>query len=113
MLSFVHAEDFSAAVKDTQNLLENPARRPQDNAAVQKVKQLGDPRGQSEEIFKLSSQVFEKMAKDLQGDPAAMQKFLDEASRNPAAFAEQFSPEQKQRLKEIGDQLATPSTLKP
>ena len=96
-------QNAQEAVLDTQSMLTNPALRnkaakdlntPEALNAIKNAENLGAASGQSEAIFKISSDVFAKMLKDSGGDQAKLQQMMSEAQRNPAQFYDTWTPEQ-------------------
>src|SRR5690348_7596925 len=110
------AEDLdpgtAKALQQTQELLKDPAARAQaaqgdaQAAAVEKqVEQLGGTPQNTQAIYDLAADVLGNVAKDAQGDPDKMMQLLEKASKNPEAFGNQFTPEQKQKLRELSQKL--------
>lgn len=54
-----------------------------------------------ENAYKLVSEILEKLAAESGGDPAVMKKRLEEAAKNPAAFASSWTSAQQEQLKNI------------
>lgn len=114
-----HAQNLDAAsgqaLKQTQSLLQNPSKREEfsKNSAKAKAaeayvnKITGGNTKTSQEIYSLASDVFANVVKGSHGDPAKMQKELEKFSRNPAAFAATWTPEQREKLRELSKQLPT------
>jgi len=109
-------EDLTEAKQKTQEFLKDKQKREEfanqdKNAkkAVDNVKALTNGNEQTEQkIYELSSEIFNNL-----GDsPEAMMKVIDKAQRNPAEFAEKFSPEQKKKLKEIAAEIEKSNALK-
>jgi hypothetical protein len=65
----------------------------------------GGNEGDSAAVYKLAADIFATMAKDSNGDPAAMQKALTEAMKNPQAFADKLSPEERQKLQSVSKSI--------
>jgi hypothetical protein len=117
MIFFAYANDEKEldaqidALKQTQNLLKDSKARgdalvtPEARATDKAVQNLGNKSGQTDSIYSLSGEVFEKLLKENNGDTEKVQKLLQEGMRNPAQFAEKFSPEQKAKLKQISDSV--------
>ena len=76
---------------------------------------MGGNSADSAEVYKLSSDIFDKLAQDSGGDPAAMQKILADAMKNPSAFAQKLSPEQRAKLGELAGkaEAVKPSASRP
>lgn len=100
------------ALQKTQELLKDPAARRQ---AIK-----GDPKGQSadkmvdqisgggtakEDVYGLASDVFAELVKETGGDAKKMEDLLAQFARNPAAFTERWTPEQRARLKALAEKL--------
>ena len=82
---------------------ENAAKESKEAAAVRKhVKELSGNSSNEQDLYKLAAEVLGNM-KD--NSPEEMQRILQEAQKNPAAFAESWTPEQKKRLKEISERI--------
>lgn len=61
----------------------------------------------AQDIYSLSAELMENVVKESGGDPEKMQKLIEEAKKNPSAFAARFSPEQKAKLKAIAEKIPT------
>lgn len=60
----------------------------------------------TDEIYQLSAKVFEKMVKKYNGDAKKMAEVLEEAQRNPSAFANsEFTAEELAALKALAQKL--------
>lgn len=84
--------------------------------ADQNMKALfGNNAADTSEAYQLSSQIFETLTKQTNGDPQAMQKILTEAMKNPAGFAQMLTPEQKAQLSGLAKKAegVKPSASKP
>ena len=114
--SFALADNLSAnneeALRKTQALLNDPALRA--NAAMenqktkdasQYVRDLTVKSGTEQEVYALSAQVMDNLVKQTGGDPEKMFKLLEEAGRNPSAFAANWTPEQKAKLHELANRI--------
>jgi hypothetical protein len=112
----VHAqEDLDAhqqkGLQDTTNLLKSKSERDAFIRKSKNAKEADDKAGAiagssegKEEIYDMSSQIFEKITQESKGDPAKMQQLLEDAQKNPEAFYNKyFTSEQKARLKKIAD----------
>ncbi len=96
------------ALQETQKYLKDSTQRqqkinedPRAKEVDQKIKALAGSDEAAQEIYGLSSDIMGLLMQETGGDPVKMQKLLEEASKNPAAFAKRFSPEQQKKLKEI------------
>lgn len=92
---------------ERQEIIKND---PKAKEADQVVKETGGPH--SEEVYKLAAEVMQTLAVEAKGDPDKMEELLEKARRDPASFADKFSPTQKARLKilaeKIGKSKSTP-----
>ena len=106
------------ALQKTQQLLTNMSQRQEaivkdpkakapDSMAEQAV---GFSGGAKEDVYQLASEVFADLVKQTNGDGKKMQEIISEFKRNPAGFAEKWTPEQKARLKTIADQIGPKDT---
>jgi hypothetical protein len=108
------------ALRQTQELLENPALRQnylKENAEAskvdQKVRQLGASKENTEEIYKISSDIAATLVKKTGGDSAKLQQLLQEALKNPEAFAGELTPEQIRRIKKVSEKIDAQNVKKP
>lgn len=93
------------ALEQTQQLLKdkdlrNKAIEGSDSAKAADSyvkKSSSDPDG----VYSLSAEIMADLVKQTDGDPAKLQKLIDEARRNPSAFGENLSTEQKEKLKKL------------
>src|SRR5262249_41671326 len=109
-------EDDQKALQQTQELLVDPSKRSealttQDaKKADEHTKSVGG--AHSEEIYGLASKVFEKLVQKYNGDADKLREVIEKAKRDPSGFANsEFSPEELEALKTIGQKLgpAAPS----
>ncbi|MDZ4661033.1 MAG: hypothetical protein SGJ18_05380 [Pseudomonadota bacterium] len=66
---------------------------------------LGFNAQQKKEVYGLSAQIFEQIVKETKGDPVKMQKLLEDAMKDPEAFAKKWTPEQKAKLKGLSAEV--------
>jgi len=69
------------------------------------VKALGGNQENSDAIYGLAADVMGTLSQQAGGDPDKMDAILQKAMENPAGFAESFTPEQKQKLRELGSKI--------
>jgi hypothetical protein len=113
----VRAEELDKASKEalqqTQQLLKNPEQRRQavkGDAKAQKADQYvnsltGGNEAVSDEMYQFAAEIMGTLTKDTGGDPQKMQERLKEFMANPEAFANQLTPEQQKRLKELAQKM--------
>lgn len=99
-------EQTKAMLQDQKKIEAFAATNKDAAQAHQNVKTLlGNNPADTADLYKMSADIFDKMAKDAGGDPAVMQQMLQEALKNPAAFANQLSPEQKAKISELAGKV--------
>lgn len=113
-LTLVAVAAFSAfaesdPAKETQELLRNARERqkliqqdPKSREADDQVKALAGTPENTEAIYGLAADVMGTLSKQAEGDPNKMDEILQRAMENPEGFANSFTPEQKQQLRELG-----------
>jgi hypothetical protein len=97
------------ALRATLEVMTSPSQRGeviQSDAKALKANEsvtslMGSPEN-SEKLYRLASQIMESLAVKTGGDPDKMMQILDQAQRDPAAFAESFTEEQKASLRQLG-----------
>jgi hypothetical protein len=81
----------------------NAAKESGEAAAVEShVKQISGGAANEQEMYNLAAEVLGNM-KDMK--PEDMQKMLEQAKKNPEAFMNSWTPEQKQKLKELSERI--------
>jgi len=108
------------ALQNTQDMLRDQQGRAAEiqrseraRQVDQGVRNLAGSQQNTDDIYGLAADVFANITKEAGGDPEKMQKLLNEAQKNPAAFAEKWTPEQKAKLKDIGTKIPTPGSGSP
>jgi hypothetical protein len=105
------------AIEEVQKMMESPefqknaAKDNKEAAAVaDHVKTIsGNPQNE-QDIYKLAAEVLGNM-KGM--TPEQMTRLLEQASKDPAAFAKTWSPEQLAKLKELSGRLPAAQNKKP
>lgn len=102
----------TTALVDTQNMLTDPAARaqgvklhPMGTDVDNQVKQLGGSSENTDDIYGLAADVFGELMKEAGGDPLKAQELVQEATKNPAAWASKWTPEQQAKLKALSGRL--------
>jgi uncharacterized membrane protein YgaE (UPF0421/DUF939 family) len=104
-------DNADEAVKKTQNMMKSRSEReklidtPEAKKTSNDVKDLAGNAANEDAIYALAADVLEKIKVQSKGDPIKMQELLQEAQRNPAAFANQWSDSDKQKLKSLSEQI--------
>lgn len=115
------------ALSETQKVMQHPRAReeflkssPQARDVDVRINMMGGiDESKKQEMYDISSQITAKVAEMAGGDPAKMQKILEEAKRDPAAFYQKFfTDEQRARVKELAksvekNQKSTPTHVAP
>jgi hypothetical protein len=109
-------EHDQKALKETQELLTDKANRQESlknnakgtdaDAGVRSL--LGGDAAMTEEVYALAADVFANVVKDAGGDVTKMQEMMAKFHRNPAAFADSWTPEQKAKLRKLAEKLGKP-----
>ena len=105
----------TAALSQTQSLLNNPNQRQQNinknggdaKKADDFVKQLTGSAPVSNDIYALAAEVFGAVVQNCHGDPVKMAAALQEFQKNPEAFAASWTPEQKKKLHDLSLRVPT------
>ena len=109
-----HALDPASqkALAETQALLLDPAQRAKigkesnEAESVQRqVRAMAGSDQDAEAIYGLASEVFADMARKSGGDPLKMMEMIEGAKANPAAFGADFTPAQREKLKELSRRM--------
>lgn len=113
------ANSTNEALQKTLKTLKSPTERA---AAIQNdpnakktdahVTEITGTEENKEALYDLSAQIMETITQRAKGDPDKMVELLEEAQRNPAAFAESFTPAQKKALKELSKKLEKSGAIK-
>ena len=111
----------TAALAKTQALLQTPAEREKvvnETGAAQtvdaEVKAMAGNPANTENIYKLSSDIFADLVKQTNGDPMKMQQILMDAKNDPKAFYEHLSEKNRNSLHDIAGKISdSPAIRKP
>ena len=102
------------ALKDTKKLLTTPAERAkaikgnqQAEEANRKAESIGGSPQNTQQIYNISADVFDKMIRDSGGDSTKVQEQLLKAQGNPEAFFKNLSPEQRAAIEKLAKDIAT------
>lgn len=118
------AEELDLASQEaalrTRQMLENPELREQ---AVSKsaeaafmhrqAESLGGSPENTEEIYGLASDIFAELVKQSGGEPLKMMELLEKAKKDPKAFADKLTPEQRERLSRLANKIPESSLQAP
>jgi hypothetical protein len=111
----------TAALGQTQVLLQTPAEREKvvnQTAAAQtadaEAKALAGNPANTEDIYKISSDIFADLVKQANGDPQKMQQMLIDAKNDPKGFYERLSEKNRRSIHEISGKISdSPAIVKP
>lgn len=104
------SQEQQKALNQVMSQLTNPTLRAEElknnikgQESDRALKDLGGE--YSEEIYQLAAQIMENLVREAQGDPDKMQQILEQAHKNPEAFANRFSEDQKRKLKDLAKKI--------
>ncbi len=100
------------ALNDTLDILRDSTKRkdvikgdPKAQAADSQVKSVAGDEQNTQRIYELSALIMQNLVQQTGGDVDKMMKIIQAAEKDPAAFANTWSPEQKKMLKELGKDI--------
>ncbi len=106
------SQDQQSALKQTQDLLRNPADRmsvvkesPSAQAAHQKAVDFLGSQQNVNKAYDMAALMLKSVAEEANGDPAKMQQILNRAKSNPAVLADRMPAEFKTMLKQIAGDI--------
>ena len=97
--------DNEEAIKKTQELLKNPSNLQNNFEATKLFELMGNSPQSNQDLSNTSASIFSDLAAKTGGDPEKLKKLLEEAKKNPEAFANQLSPEQKAAISELARKI--------
>ncbi len=122
LVGFVaHAENIDKAseeaIQNTSDVLNNKNARekavqgdPRSKAADDYAKAVTGGGQNLNEVYGLSSEIFEFLAKKYNGNPEELQKVLLEAGSNPEAFYKSLPPEIRDKVRGMASKVPTPQS---
>lgn len=122
--SFTWAKDgldsaSQEALQQTLQVLMSPGERgkvisgsPDAKQADQQVRDLMGSPENAQRLYELAGKIMETLALQAEGDPEKMAAILENAKRDPASFANTFTPEQKRMLKDLSTLVEKSGTQK-
>jgi len=113
----VHAQPLDSASSEalaaTLRMLTDPGQRAgtiggnsDARAMDQKIRSLTGSDQLTEELYGLAAQIFEELGRSHGGDVEKMLGALEQAHRDPAAFAAMLSPATLARLRELASRIS-------
>ncbi len=101
------------ALAATLRLLRDPALRgpaisgsPQAAGIDSQLQSLTGSPQLTQEVYELAAEIFNDLARNSGGDAGRMSRALEDARRDPAAFAAMLSPATLQKLREIAVKIS-------
>ncbi len=106
------AQDDVDALQKTQELLKDAKAReayakehPEAQNALDQVKKLGGTEGNSDEMFSISAEIMQSIVAESGGDVEKMQAMIAQATKNPEAFFNQLSADQKAKIRKVAGEI--------
>ena len=103
----------ATALQQTQQLLRDPAKRnaaiqadPNAKAVDQNVRAFTGNAENTDELYGISADVMKELTGGANGDPAKMSELLQKAQADPAAFENSLSPEVREKIRRLAEQIA-------
>ena len=100
------------ALSQTQSLLTDPTQRakatagdPSARAADANLQNLMGSSALTEQSYALAAEIMGGLVQAHGGDTAGMQKALEQASRDPAAFLQSLTPAQREKIQKMAAQI--------
>lgn len=105
------------ALEQTQQMLNNPAFRDKavkENSETRKAhdsvnKLTGGNQNLNNQVYGLSSNIFGDLVRQAGGDEAKLLQLMQEAQKNPDAFANKLTPAQREEIRKLASEIAPPS----
>ena len=92
-------------LEDAEARKELLARDPKSRAMHEEVSRLTGSETHTQEVYRLASEVLARISQEAGGDPEKMMMLLQEAQKNPEAFADRLTPEQKAAIRTLAAQI--------
>jgi hypothetical protein len=100
------------ALEKTQALLRNRDERnkainaaPDSQSNHSELEKLVGAGANTDAVYDLTADILANIVGDAKGDPLAMQQRMMDAQKNPQAFLNSLSPEQRARIKAMADKI--------
>jgi hypothetical protein len=100
------------ALEETQKILNDPTARksaagkdPQALEVEKQIEALGGSPQNAAEIYRIASQVLGNLVTQTGGDPDKMMELLDKAAKNPEAFGNTLTQDQKNEIHTLSQKL--------
>ncbi len=104
------------ALMKTMEMMQDPTQREhhlrEQGGKAQRVDQnisnLVRTEEQKQAIYVLAAQILQKMVSEHKGDPAALQKAVQEGMKNPEVFFKNLTPEQRAQIQSLSKDIGRP-----
>lgn len=115
--NFAYALDQASqeAKKQTSDMLRDPKQREQavnendkTKAAHKNMERVTGNPANTQKAYEISADIMDSMVNQTGGDPAQMQKILEEAQRDPEGFYKKLTPEQRKQIQELAGKISVP-----
>jgi hypothetical protein len=100
------------ALTKTMDLLRSNEQRQEEinksdkaKAVDAQVKALAGTPQNTQKIYELSAEIMKNLVESTKGDTDKMMQIIQQAEKNPSAFADTFTPEQKRMLNELAKEI--------
>jgi hypothetical protein len=97
--------DNEEAIKKTQELLKNPGNLQGNAEALKLFELMGNNPNANQDLSNTTASIFADLAAKTGGDPEKLRKLLEDAKKNPEAFANQLSLEQKNSISDLAKKI--------
>lgn len=97
--------DNQEAIKKTQELLKNPENLQSNAEASRLFELMGNNSSANQDLSNTTAAIFADLAAKTGGDPEKLRKLLEEAKKNPEAFANQLSADQKKAVSDLAKKI--------
>lgn len=105
-------EMTESSIGKTINLMTDPTARkaalakdPKGQAADTQAREIAGSEANTDEMYRLASDIFNTIARESGGDPQKMSQLMQAAAANPEAFAAGLNPAQQAKLKALANQV--------
>lgn len=103
------------ALQQTKDFLNNKAAReaylknnPDAQKYVDMLKNMNMSEAEIDQVFRTSSEVLDKMARDNNGDSQKMQQVIDNGMKSPEQFYKALDPKVQEQIKALGERKKEP-----
>jgi hypothetical protein len=105
-------ESSEKALKQTQDLLTDRAKRnsagdssKDSQKVMNQVKQFAGSEATEDEIYELSSQIFERLVHQTNGDAQKLEELIAKFQKSPESFLKSFDEKESAKLRDIASKI--------